>query len=154
MTLGGIGTHCLGLHMINFQGKYWKPVECPGRTFGIYGSVGAYSHTGIFLTKISVYLLNHVGTFLIRTVYAAFQSQRGNRVNLRIAYNVLQVPLNGIYPALGKKSMFKRAVFIRVFNLSINIVMLVICSHHQVKNLIGIRRCTIVCHITNVLFFY
>ena len=86
--------------MIDFQGQDAKPVDGPCRTLGVDAGIGKHLHARVFLTEIAVNLLHQVGTVLIGTVDAALQFERLHRVDVGVAYDVLEVPLHGINPAL------------------------------------------------------
>ena len=108
--------------MINFQRENRQAVDRPGRTLGIDRRIFRYGNVLIQIEKITVDVFHHVGALLVRTVDAALDFQRDFRIDVRIADDVLQVPLNRVDPVFQIQQIFDRPVFIGIVDRHIHLV--------------------------------
>ena len=129
----GIGTLSLFAHVVNLQGQDTQTVNRPGRALRVDGSIRPHMHIRVFLTEVRVYLLHQVCTVLVAAVYAPLELQGLQGVNVRVAYDVLKMPLHRIYPALQVQAVLDRVSVVRVVNRGINIVLDVIIADSLVE---------------------
>lgn len=132
----GVGALCLLLHVVYLQREYRQAVDGPCWALGVYACVGHYLHVLILVPEPTVYLLHEVCAVLVAAVYAALQQQSLCRVNLRVAYDILKVPLHGVYPALHIQAVLYRALSVGVVHLGVNVVGLVIVVYRPAENLV------------------
>ena len=84
--------------MVNFQREDRQPIDRPRRALGIDRRVSSYPNVLVQIEKIAVDVLHHIGPLLIRAVDAALDFQRLDRIDIRIADDILQMPLHRIDP--------------------------------------------------------
>ena len=100
MGFADVRTFGLPCHVVNLQRQDRQTVDSPRRGLGIEPGIGPGFHVPVFVEQVRVDIFHHVGTILVRLVDAAFDGQRGHRVDLRVADNILQMPLHGVDPVL------------------------------------------------------
>jgi hypothetical protein len=54
--------------------------------------------TSLYFAKITINILHHISTFLIRSVDSSFQSQSSNRIDIWITNYIFKMPLNSVNP--------------------------------------------------------
>ena len=138
MLCVGIGALGLLTHVIYLKRQYRQAVECPRRAFGVDCGLGEHFHLGKMRAKVGVELLHKVGTLLVTAVDAAFYRQCGHRVYIRIANNVLKVPLNGVDPVLSEQLMLNCSILVGIGHHGIHVVGNMIRSYCFLKNLVTI----------------
>ncbi len=122
------------VHVVDLERQDREAVDGPGGGLGVDAGVGLRGHLAVFLQHIGVDVLHHVGTDLIRLVDPAFEGQRRNGIDLRIADDILQVPLHGVDPALLVEQEVDAAVRIGVVHGVVHIVETVIVVDHLTEN--------------------
>ena len=113
-----------------------QSVHRPRRTLGVDTCVGFRLNTLVKRQKITVNPLHQVRAVLITLVYATLDNQRLFGFDLRVADNILQMPLNGVNPVLEIQVIFNRTFCVRIANRCIHIVRAVIIRHALRKNTI------------------
>ena len=117
------------LHVPNLQRQNAQPVYGPCRTLRIQTSVGQHLYLTIQLAEIAVNLFHQIRTVLVRAVNAALDGQSLLGLYLRIADDVLQMPLYGVNPAFQIEAVLYAALFIRIVDRSIYVVLQVIVAN-------------------------
>ena len=127
MVLGAhVGTLHFLTHVVYLQRKDREAVDGPCRTFGIDGGVGSGFHVLILVEEIAVDEFHQVGTVLIALVDAAFEHEGSCRIDVRVAYDVFEMPLYRINPVFQIQVVFDCFEFVRIVYRGIHIVRLVI----------------------------
>lgn len=83
--------------------------------------------------EIAVDEFYQVRTVLVALVDAALEQQGLNGINLRVAYQILQMPLHRINPALAVEVAFNSLLGIRIGNRRIHMVAFVIIADHLLE---------------------
>ena len=122
MLFAGIGALRLLAHVIDLKGEDAQSVYCPSWALRVDGRLELRLYIMKACVEIAVDGLHEVGALLIAAVYAPFESEGGNRVNLWIADEVLQMPLNRVYPILQIEVVLDAALGIGVLDGSIDVV--------------------------------
>ena len=91
-------TLCLLTHVVNLQGKNGQAVYRPGRTLGIDGGGRGYLHVLKLIAEVTVYLFYQIRAVLVALVDTSLEQEGFVGVDLRIADNILEMPLYGVYP--------------------------------------------------------
>ena len=71
-------------------------------------------------------LFHKVGSVLITLIDAALEREGLNRIYVRVAYNVLHVPLHCVDPALTIEGGFDRVDRIRIYEVCVYIICLMV----------------------------
>ena len=138
MLSRSLRTVYLLLHVINLEGENAQAVNSPCRTLGIDARIRLHLYVLISLTEVRVNLLHEVSTVLIALVDTALQDERFSRINLRIADDILEMPLYGINPALEVETVLDGTFGKRIIDRSINIVFDVIIGYRLIKNPVSV----------------
>ena len=140
--MGGLGICALHLflHVPDLQGENAQTVYGPCRTLGIQSSLRQHFHLAIVLTEPGVDFLHEVCTVLIALVDTALQGKGLHRIDVRIANQVLIMPLNGIDPAFQIEAVLDTVFRIWITDGCIDIIGDVIVGNHPIENLVGLFR--------------
>ena len=135
---GGVGACGLFAHVINLQGQDGEAVDGPCRALGVEPCVGQRVHLGVFLAEVGVYLLHEISAVLVGAVDATLQRQGVERVDVRVADDVFQVPLYGVYPAFQVETVVYRVTLKRVVDGRVDVVGDVIIVDGLVENFVAV----------------
>ena len=143
LALGNVAGVCvltlsLLLHVPYLQRQDAETVYRPCGTLSIQSSIGQDGHIAVELTEIGVDVFHQVGTVLVGVVYTAFQRQSLDGVDVRVAYDVLQMPLYGIYPALQIEVVLYGVTIIGVVDSGIYMIFQVVVSDDLIEDIIGL----------------
>jgi hypothetical protein len=122
--------------VIDFQRKDAQPVDCPCGTLGIESGIGLDDNIAVFWSEELIYLLHKVGAVLVRAVDATFQLQSLYGIDMRIADDILKVPLYGVNPALQIESVLNGITFVGIINGRFDIIFNVIVGNGLIENLV------------------
>lgn len=84
------------------------------RPFGVQPCVRQRLDLVVLLAEPAVDFLHQIRAVLIAAVYAALERQGVVGVNVGIAYDILQMPLHRVYPALCVQVEVNRVAVVRV----------------------------------------
>lgn len=126
------------LHVVNLQRKYRQSVHSPCGTLCVEVRVRQRSDLAVLRSEVGVYLFYQIRTVLIAAVYAPFQRKSLCRVYMRVAYNVLKVPLYGVNPAFHVQAVVYVSPIIRILNGSVHIVGHVVISYRLAENVVAL----------------
>ena len=93
-------------------------------------------HITVEVKEITVYLLHQVGAVLIAAVYAALQLKRIERIDVRVADNVFQMPLHRIYPAFQIQTVLQRVAVVGVADGMVHIIGHMVIVNGMTENLV------------------
>ena len=126
------------LHVIDLEGKDTETVNCPCRTFSIDACIIQHLYILVNLAEVRVYLLYEISTVLVALIDSALQYERLCRVDLRVADDILEMPLNGVNPALEVETVLDGTFLEWIIDRSINVVFDVIIGYRLIKNLVSV----------------
>ena len=149
VVVGGIGALGLLAHVIDFQGKDAQAVDGPCRALGVDGGIGQRLHVAELLSEVGVNLLDEVGAVLIRAVDAAFQLQGLDGVDVRVADDVLEVPLHGVDPALQVEPVLDGVLRVGIIDGCVDIVLDVIVADDLPEDIVALFG---KCHFCEIVF--
>ena len=138
MLLFGILSLHLFFHVVYLQGEYRQPVNCPCGTLSVESCIRQRFHLTVLLSEIRVNLLHKVGPVLIAAVDASFQLQSLGWINVGVPYDILEMPLDCVYPALHIEVIVDGASVIRIVHWRIDIVGEVIVSYRLSENYVAV----------------
>ena len=128
-----IGAFHLLLHMVYLEREDGVAVDSPSGALGVYGCAFKRCDILVPVEKVAVDELYKVGAVLVRLVDAAFQRECLHGVNSRVAYDVLEMPLYGVYPALEVEVIFNALHRIWIVYWCVYVVGLVIIGNGLVE---------------------
>ena len=120
--------------MVNLERQNRQPVDGPRRGLGIEPRTGQWFYLPVFVEQVRIDVLHHVRTLLIGLVDAPFDGQRGHGVDLRIADDILKMPLHGVDPVLVIEQVIDRSRLIGILDGTVHIVPAVILFDNPVEN--------------------
>ena len=126
------------LHVIDLEGKDAETVNCPCRTFGIDACIIQHLYILVNLAEVRINLLYEISTVLVALIDSALQDERLCRVDLRVADDILEMPLNGVNPALEVETVLDGTFLEWIIDRSINVVFDVIIGYRLIKNLVSV----------------
>ena len=98
-----VGALGFGAHVVDFERQDAEAVEGPRGALGVDGGVGGGRYAGVERAEVGVELLHHVGAHLVGAVDAALEGECGHGVDVRVADDVLEVPLHGVDVVFGEE---------------------------------------------------
>ena len=98
MGVTDVRTLGFACHVVNLQRQDRQTVDRPRRGLGIEPGIGPGFHVLVFVEQVRIDIFHHIGTILVRLVDTALDGQCGHGVDLRVADDILQVPLHGVDP--------------------------------------------------------
>ena len=122
--------------MVYLESEDRQSVYSPCRTLRVDGSVWQNLYVIVFHSEVAVNLFNKVCPVLVAAVDASFKLQSLQRVDMWVADNVFQMPLNGVYPTLQIQSVLNRIPVVWVADNRVNIVFHVIVVDSHVEHFI------------------
>ena len=137
MLFRGIGALHLLSHVVDLEREDGEAVDGPRRTLGIDTCIGQRDNVAILVAQIAVYLLHEVGAVLVAAVDASLDEQSLHGIDVRVADDILKMPLHGVDPAFQIKACLYAPFIIRVADGCVNIVCQVIICYRPAENLIA-----------------
>ena len=137
MLLGCVIAQRLLLHVVDLQRQDAESVDSPCRTLGIEPCIGLDDDVAVFLAEIGINLLYEVSAVLVGTVDAPFQLQGVYRIDVWIADDILEMPLNSVYPAFQIEPVLNGIAFVGVVDRRFDIIFDVIIDNSLIENLIA-----------------
>src|SRR3712207_510884 len=120
--------------------RYWRDWSsdvCSSDLLGVDAGIGQNLHVAVLLSEVAVYLFNQVRAVLIAAVYAPLQAQSFHRVDMRIADDVLKMPLHRVYPTLQIQAVLNRVALIRIIDRGFNVVFHMVIGNRLVKDFVA-----------------
>jgi hypothetical protein len=130
----------LDLEVVYLEGQDGEPVDGPGGRFRVHAGIGFWRNLLELLQVIRVDVFHHIGAVLVGLVDSALNGKRLDRVYLRVADNVLEMPLNCVDPVLYIKNALYGRRLVWIVDRSINIVVNMIIGYATVENHVAVCR--------------
>ena len=104
LALGDVFRSCvlalhLLAHVVNLECEDGEAVNSPCRRLCVDGGVREHLDVSVVSAEVCVDVFHHVSAVLVALVDASLEHECFCRVDVRIAYDVLEMPLNCVYPA-------------------------------------------------------
>ena len=129
-----IGALHLLLHVVYLEREDGVAVDSPCGALGVDGRSLKWGDVLIQIEEIAVDELDKVGAVLVGLVDAALECECFDRVDARVADNVLEMPLHGVYPALEVEIVLDALQRIGVVYGCVYIVCLVVVGYGFIEN--------------------
>ena len=100
----------------------------------VYPCVWLHADIGVLLAEVGVNLLDKVGPVLIAAVNPPLQRKCLQRLYVRVANDILEVPLYGVYPTFQVKPVLDGVPVVGIVDRRIDIVRYVVVSNGLIEN--------------------
>ena len=138
--MGVIDVRTLGLarHVVDLEREDRQAVDRPGRRLGVQTRIGRRTDLAVLVQQVGIDIFDHIRPVLVRAVDAPLDLQRLHRIDLRVADDILEVPLHRIDPAFVVEQRIDRTRLEGVFHRLVHIIPAVVVRNRTLENPIGI----------------